>query len=308
MRTTVRAITAKAMIPCFWVLTMGLCLGMSGSALAQTDSGRISGVVLDESQAAIPGATVTVVNDRTAEQRTATTKDDGSFLIAPLRVSTYTVKVSKDQFAPIETNQVQVTLGVDVHRTYTLRVASAATSVTVTSGAETPMDTTSARIGLNVTEREVAGLPVNGRQLSQLVLQAPGATNSGTGNFQDIRFSGRATDQNAIKYDGVEGGAVIDAAPGNLNGETPSPFKLQSSLENVQEFRVESNNYPAEYGTGDGGQISVVTKSGSNAFHGAAYEFLRNDKLDSRNFFDLASFRSQSCGRINSVPLSAALS
>ena len=105
--------------------------------------------------------------------------------------------------------------------------------------------------------------------MSQLMLQAPGSQNAGTGTWQDIRFSGRAVEQNAIRYDGIEGSAIIDAAPGNLNGEIPTPFKLQASLENVQEFRVESSNYPAEYGTGTGGQVSVVTKSGGNAFHGS---------------------------------------
>jgi hypothetical protein len=79
-----------------------------------------------------------------------------------------------------------------------------------------------------------------------------------------VRFSGQANQQNVIKFDGVEGSAIIDASPGNLNGQIPSPFKLQASLENVQEFRVESNNYPAEFGTGTGGQVNVVTKSGSN--------------------------------------------
>ncbi len=77
--------------------------------------------------------------------------------------------------------------------------------------------------------------------------------------------------------------------PGNLNGEIPSPFRLQSSLENVQEFRVDSSNFPAEFGTGTGGQISVVTKSGGNRFHGSAFEYLRRDSLDARNFFDNAS-------------------
>ncbi len=155
------------------------------------------------------------------------------------------------------------------------------------------MDTTSARIGVNVNEREVEGLPINGRQLSQLYLQAPGSLNSGTGTFQDIRFSGRAVEQNAIRYDGVEGSAIVDAAPGNLNGEVPSPFRLQSSLENVQEFRVESNNYPAEYGTGTGGQVSVVTKSGSNAFHGSLFEYLRNNATDAKNYFDINQSRLQ---------------
>ncbi len=107
-------------------------------------------------------------------------------------------------------------------------------------------------------------------------------------DLSDIR-SGRANNQNVIRYDGVEGTAIIDASPGNLNGEIPSPFRLQSSLENVQEFRVDSNNFPAEFGTGTGGQISVVTKSGGNKFHGSAFEYLRRDSLDARNFFENAT-------------------
>ena len=89
-----------------------------------------------------------------------------------------------------------------------------------------------------------------------------------------------------MRYDGIEGTAIIDASPGNLNGEIPTPFRLQSSLENVQEFRVDSNNYPAEQGTGTGGQINVVTKSGGNRFHGSGFEYFRNDALDAANFFD----------------------
>src|SRR5205085_7924030 len=113
--------------------------------------------------------------------------------------------------------------------------------------------------------------PLNGRQLSQLYLQAPGSVNSGSGTFGDIRFSGRAVEQNVIRYDGVEGTGIIDASPGNLNGEVPSPFRLQSSLENVQEFRVDSSNFTAELGTGTGGQINVITKSGGNQFRGSVF-------------------------------------
>src|SRR5256885_5343561 len=126
---------------------------------------------------------------------------------------------------------------------------------------------------------------VNGRQMSQLLLQAPGSQNAGTGTWQDIRFSGRAVEQNVIKYDGIEGSAIIDAAPGNVNGENNTPFKLQASLENVQEFRVESSTYPAEYGTGTGGQVSVITKSGGNVFHGALFDYVRRGRFDSRDSF-----------------------
>jgi Carboxypeptidase regulatory-like domain len=259
---------------------------------AQVDQGRITGVVRDPSKAAIGGATVAITNDRTGEQRTTNTNDQGYYSFLALQPSLYTVKVSAAQFAPAEAKQLRVTVGQEVHQDFDLAVQSQSESVLV-EAASVQVDTSSARIGINVNPREVNQLPINGRQLSQLALQAPGAVNAGSGTFNDLRFSGRSNEQNAVRYDGVEGSAVIDSNPGNLNGEIPSPFKLQASLENVQEFRVDSNNFPAEYGTGTGGQISVITKSGSNRFHGAAFEYLRNDKLDARNFFDLPGQKSK---------------
>src|SRR5436190_15764549 len=168
-----------------------------------------------------------------------------------------------------------------------LNPAAVTTEINVSGGELVVVDTSSASIGANVNEREVASLPLNGRQLSQLYLLSPGAITAGGGSFDNIRFSGRSNQQNVIRFDGVSGGGVIDQSPGNLNGESSSNFRLQTSLENVQEFRVESSNYPAEFGTGTGGQISVITKSGSNALHGSLFEYLRNSNLDARNFFDL---------------------
>ena len=178
-----------------------------------------------------------------------------------------------------------VAVGQELTLDFELKPAGVQEAVTVVGDAPV-LDISSARIGVNVSEREVQSLPVNGRQMSQLMLQAPGSQNAGTGTWQDIRFSGRAVEQNVIKYDGVEGSAIIDAAPGNVNGENTTPFKLQASLENVQEFRVESSSYPAEYGTGTGGQVSVITKSGGNDFHGSVFEYLRNDRFDAPNYFD----------------------
>jgi hypothetical protein len=255
------------------------------AASAQTDAGRISGSVRDQSGAFVAGATVTIKNERTGETRTAITNDQGYFLIAPLRPSEYTIKSQKSGFGELEFTSMPVAVGQELALDFELKPAGVEEAVTVV-GVAPILDISSARIGANVSQREVQGLPVNGRQMSQLMLQAPGSQNAGTGTWQDIRFSGRAVEQNVIKYDGVEGSAIIDAAPGNVNGENNTPFKLQASLENVQEFRVESSNYPAEFGTGTGGQVSVVTKSGTNRFHGALFEYLRDDKLDAPNYFD----------------------
>jgi len=269
----------------FIVLLTALLLTQS-AVFAQTDQGRIVGTVMDANGAFVLGATVTVRNDRTGEERTATTNDDGTFAVPALKASDYTVTATGKDFAPSKVTDVQLSVGQELALNITLKTSEVTASVDVVSASEAAISTGNASMGANVNQREIEGLPINGRQLSQLYLQAPGSVNSGSGTFGDIRFSGRAVQQNIIRFDGIEGSAIIDASPGNLNGEVPSPFRLQSSLENVQEFRVDSNNFPAEYGTGTGGQISVVTKSGGNEFHGSAFEFLRNNALDAANFFD----------------------
>ena len=255
------------------------------AANAQTDQGRIAGTVTDANGGLVPGATIVVKNERTGEERTATTNDVGYFIVSALRPSSYSVTASAKDLSAKTTN-IQLLVGQEFTLTMIVQPTGVAATVDVTAGGETTLETSSAAMGANVNPREVEGLPINGRQLSQLYLQAPGSVNSGSGTFGDIRFSGRAVEQNIIRYDGIEGTAIIDSSPGNLNGEIPTPFRLQSSLENIQEFRVDSNNYPAEYGTGTGGQINVLTKSGGKDFHGSVFEYFRNDKLDAANFFD----------------------
>jgi hypothetical protein len=267
------------------VIALATLLVLPIAANAQTDQGRIAGTVTDSNGGLVPGAAVAVKNERTGEERIAVTNEVGYFIVSALRPSSYTVTASAKDLSARITN-VQVLVGQEVNLPLTVQPTGVEARVDVLGGGETALDTSSASMGANVNPREVEALPLNGRQLSQLYLQAPGSVNSGSGTYGDIRFNGRAVEQNIIRYDGVEGTAVIDASPGNLNGEVPSPFRLQSSLENVQEFRVESSNYPAEFGTGTGGQISVVTKSGGNSFHGSLFEYLRNDALDAANFFD----------------------
>jgi hypothetical protein len=267
-------------------LTLLLLFGGVLRLQAQGGVAQISGIVKDSSGAVIPGASVSAVNERTGALRTVLANDQGHFVIPSLQPSLYTVKAGAPGFALSETKGVAVLAGESVPLQLVLKPGGITESITVIATQEPIIDTSSARIGANVNEREVGELPLNGRQLSQLYLQAPGSVNTGSGSFFDVRFSGRSNEENAIRYDGIEGGAVIDSNPGNLNGEISSPFRLQTSLENVQEFRVDSSNYPAEYGTGTGGQVSVITRSGSSQFHGSAFEYLRNDMLDARNFFD----------------------
>src|SRR6185295_6259362 len=269
----------------FVSLALAFLMSLPASTFAQGEQGRVSGIVRDQSNSFVSNAKVLVKNERTGEERSLPTNDQGYFLIGSLRPSTYTIKVEKDGFAQLEYTAMPVAVGQELTLDFELKPAGVQEEVTVV-GTAPVLDISSARVGVNVSEREVNSLPVNGRQMSQLLLQAPGAQNAGTGTWQDIRFSGTANEQNVVKYDGIEGSAIIDASPGNVNGENNTPFKLQASLENVQEFRVESSGTTAEYGTGTGGQINVITKSGSNSFHGSAFEYARNDKFDAPNYFD----------------------
>jgi hypothetical protein len=269
----------KTFVTVFW----GILFAVAG--FSQTSGGRFVGVVTDASGASLPGATVTVTNERTNDQRSVVTNNNGEYVLTQLEPSEYTLRASASGFSQAEIKGISLQVGQEINKTLVLPVAGTTESVTVEGGALAAVDTSSAKVGVNVSEREVAQLPLNGRQVSQLYLMAPGAVNSGAGNFDNIRFSGRSNQQNIIRFDGIEGSSIIDASPGNLNGEISSSFRLQQSLENVQEFRVDTSNYPAEYGTGTGGQISFITKSGSNNYHGSAFEYLRNDFFDARNFF-----------------------
>jgi len=261
---------------------------VTATAYGQVDQGRIEGVVKDATGALVPGVTIKITNERTGETRTALTAEQGLYLFNGLKPAEYDLETSLNGFAPTTLKNVPVLVGQTRTQDLTISPSAAAQSVSVEATVEdTQINMSSASLGASVVQREVEQLPINGRNISQLYLQAPGAQNTGAGTYGDIRFNGRAVEQNAIRYDGIESTGIIDAAPGVVGGELSSPFRLQSSLENVQEFRVEANNYPAEFGTGDGGQISVITKSGGNQLHGSLFEYLRNDKLDARNTFDL---------------------
>jgi len=272
-------IRAAVAVAAIWLFT-------ASHAVAQSD-GRFVGAVRDHSGVALPGATVIVKNERTGEERSVRAGADGRYVVPNLKPSSYAVRAMSGQLTPVSYTGLQLVAGQEFSLDVTFEAAGI--DMVVVMGHTNLVDLSSARIGVNVGEREVLNLPVNGRQMSQLMLQTPGSQNAGTGTWQDVRFSGRAVEQNAIRYDGIEASAIIDAAPGNLNGEIPTPFKLQASLENVQEFRVESNNYPAEFGTGTGGQVSVITKSGSSQAHGSLFEYVRNDTFDAPNYFEKAA-------------------
>ena len=271
------------------VATLAAAFFTCACAFAQTTTARLSGTVTDSTGAVVGRATVTAHNVKTGEDRAVTAADSGAYTIVSLRPSEYTLRATAKGFGTTELTHIELQVGQEFVWTPKLTVTSDNQTVTVDASELTLVDTSSARIGGNVSEREVAQLPLNGRQISQLYLLTPGATNNGSGTFDNIRFSGRAVEQNIIRIDGIEASSIIDTSPGNLNGELTSTFRLQQSLEAVQEFRIDSSSYPAELGTGTGGQISFISKSGTNQMHGSVFEYLRNDYADARDYFNRIS-------------------
>jgi hypothetical protein len=265
------------------LLVIALLAFVCQFANAQTTTGRLTGVVKDQAGALLPNAQVVITDARTGAMRIIQTNSEGVYLAVSLRPSEYKISATAPTFAVAEVRNVVLAVGQEDTHDFVLSPAGTQTVVTVDAGSSSVLDTSSPTIGANVGNREIQNLPINGRQISQLYLLVPGATNSGSGTFDNIRFSGRAVEENIIRLDGVEASTLISASPGNLNGEMTSLFRLQQSLEAVQEFRIDSSVYPAELGTGTGGQISFVTKSGSNQLHGSMFEYARNNYFDARN-------------------------
>jgi hypothetical protein len=173
------------------------------SATAQTTHGRLAGVVRDTSGGVIPNAEVTITNVRTGAQRIIRTNSEGEYLATTLPPSEYDVRVTAGGFSVTEIKKLILEVGQVVTHDFVVKPAGVETEVQVYSGLTSELDTSTATIGANVASREIQNLPINGRQISQLYLLVPGATNSGTGTFDNLRFSGRAVEQNVIRLDGI---------------------------------------------------------------------------------------------------------
>jgi len=269
---------------CIAVLVMAVLAGPTvGPVLAQQTESRILGRLVDESQGTLPGATISVTSRSTGVVRTVVTDADGTYVVTNLAPGAYTVQAELSGFG---TQTREIVLGVGQVETLdvTLGVAGLQEAVTVSASAQV-IDISSAKIGVNVSPEELGNLPVNGRNFANLMTLATGATSDGNGGWASVRFNGKSNQQNYLNYDGVDGTYVWDASPGYLNA-TGSQFRLQTSMESVSEFRVNSGLAPAESGLGAGGNITVITKSGSNAYRGSLFEYKRDDALDAASKYD----------------------
>jgi len=257
-----------------------LFLLAASAGLAQVDRAALSGTVTDPSGAVVPGAAVVVSAPDTGLRREAQTGASGNYSMTFLPIGNYTMVVSAQGFKTVTIKDIRLAVGDNRELNVAMEVTALATEVTV-EDVLTPLESTSAVVGTVIGARHMREIPLNGRHWASLMALAPGAINTGEGNQQSIRFVGRARDDNNWTFDGLDATGVKDP-------RQEAALRLVISTDSIAEFRVNSTLYSAESGSGAGGQVSLVSKSGSNNFHGSIFEFLRNDKMDARNPFDTA--------------------
>ena len=234
-------------------------------AVAQQTEARIAGTISDQNGGVLPGVTVTVTSAATGAVRTAVTDEQGRYTITNLPPGTYTVAAELSRVRRVEAGRL-ARPGRPQDGRCAMQVAGLTEAVTV--AAERHRRSISPRRGSASTSRRPrsSNLPVNGRNFANLMTLATGATTDGNGGWASVRFNGKSNQQNYLNYDGVDGTYVWDASPGYLNA-TGSQFRLQTSMESIAEFRVNSGLAPAESGLGAGGNITVISKSGAQPLH-----------------------------------------
>jgi hypothetical protein len=266
-------------LPLFLILVAGLALAPR-AAFAAGATGRIVGTVTDPAGSPVAGATVTVTNDGTNEVRKDTSDADGNFTFPALATGNYSIRVETQGFQ----SYVQHGIVLDVDQNVSIRAALTVGSVSQTvevTGTPQGVDLVDATVSHVVDQQRVVDLPLNGRDPLQLQYIMPGVSydnnnvSHGQGQHEGVVVNGNRPGSNYFLLDGVDmTDSFLSTAP-----VFPAPDALS-------EFDIQTSNFTAQYGRSSGGLVNVVTRSGSNAFHGGAFEFFRNTVLDSRNYFD----------------------
>ncbi|MBI3652502.1 MAG: TonB-dependent receptor [Acidobacteria bacterium] len=250
-------------------------------AQSQASSGSIEGTITDTTGAVVPDAKVTAINIQTGLTRTVTSNGEGLYRLLLLPVGDYNVTIEKQGFAIIKREAVKVQVGQKVPLDIEMGAAGASESLNVTS--EAPIvETTRTQVSTTVDDRAVANLPTNGRNFIDFVLLTPGVTRDvRTG---DISFGGQRGTLNSLQIDGADNNNTFFGQSLGRTGSGRAPY--QFSQDAVQEFQVNSNGYSAEFGRAAGAVVNVVTKSGTNEFHGTLFEFYRDKSLNANTFFN----------------------
>ena len=247
-------------------------LGLVWTLAAQTDRATLTGTVVDPSQTRIQNAQVVLKSSATGVERETTTNATGSYSFTSLPVGQYTASITAPGFQTLQFEPFLLQVGETRTLNAELNIASVGQSVQVTAAAAS-LNQTSAEIGDVIQGAQVRELPTNGRSFVRLMSLVPGAIDDGGSTQDQIRFAGLSQEDNNFHMDGVD-------ATGINHQFEKQDLRLQVPVEAIAEFRASSAVYSADQGGSAGGQIEIVTKSGTNVFHGAALEFLRNSLFD----------------------------
>ena len=258
------------------LLIFALSLGLP--LAAQVDRASLNGTITDPSGAVVSGASIEVYFAGTGFKRAVLSTNIGTYVIPALPIGHCRITVQARGFQSQQVDDLVLTVGESRTLDFALGVSVSTDTIQVTAAA-VALEQDSAETGGVIDSQQVNGLPINGRNWAGLMVLIPGAINTGIGNQTGIRFAGHGLDDNKLVFDGTD-------ATGILRQSQKTDLRLQISSEAIAEFRVNSALYSAEFGGAGGGQADVVSKSGSNSFHGSLFEFFRNDKLNSRSPFD----------------------
>src|SRR5438309_298707 len=267
----------------FTLFTLAAIIALCVTVCAQKDTGSIVGTINDPSGAVVSGAKVTVTDLDRGNTFETTSNASGEYVASPLRIGHYTVKVEHSGFKKAVSSTVTLDVQQRVAVNVKLELGSIAQTVEVTTVAPL-LETQTSELGQVVDNKRVVNLPLNGRNFAQLALLTAGTTPSEPGARDEGGYgfssNGGRSLQNNFLLDGIDNNSNLT----DLLNETN--YVIQPSVDAIQEFKVQTNAYSAEFGRGNGAIVNATIKSGTNDVHGDLYEFLRNDKLDARNFFD----------------------
>jgi hypothetical protein len=289
-----------------WILlAVAVALTVTGQVYAQVAGATLTGTVKDSSGAFIPSAQVAITDVATGVTRTVSADSAGLYAAPNLLPGTYEIRTSATGFSTAVQKSVTLTVGAQQVLDFTMRVGQMSQMVEVTTEAPT-VELTSSELGATVNSTTVRELPLNGRSWTDLANLQPGVVAATThanvdvnrGYGAQLSISGARPQQNNYRLDGISINDYSNGGPGSVLGQN-------LGVEAIQEFSVLTSNYSAEYGKTSGGVVNAISRSGTNSFHGSAYEFLRNSALDADNFFDNANGRPKPPFRQNQFGASA---
>ena len=253
---------------------------------AQVDAGAILGTITDASGSAIHGATVTLTNEGTNAALSTTTGNDGGYKFTPVRIGNYKLTVTFQGFETITRTHVPVNVGENVVADFTLKPGNVTTTVEVTAAAPI-LQSQDASVGQVIDSKSVNDLPLNGRNFTFLAqlsagVNSPQADTRGNAASGAFTANGLRAAQNNYLLDGIDNNSdTVDF----LNGTN---FVVLPPVDAIEEFKVQTSDFSAEFGRSGAAVLNATIKSGTNDFHGDVWEFFRNDKLDAADFFENA--------------------